>query len=279
MKRIACALVFICLLATASSAQTKRSTDLDAPDLPLRQPAPNPEGGFASSPGTPAPVPRPVAAMSATVSVSDLSVPAAAKKEWVRFQQSLRSGNMRDCVKHLTKALQIYTQIAAAHQNLAACYVRLNDYEKAVPEFQTASEMDKNMIQPVLGLAGAYLVLGRYGDAELASRKALQINPEDSMGRYLLGRALAFEGQDTPETEDLLRASMAQHPDAHLALANMFLKRNAREQALTELRAYVQQPEVPQKYKETIGCAIEKLSGAPESIRCALVSSTPMAQN
>jgi tetratricopeptide (TPR) repeat protein len=278
MKRIACALLFVCVFRPSSSAQMQRQAGRDAASsrqfppfygeerLPARPGPPNSSSGAADP-------------ASGTVSVSELRVPFPARKELMRYQQSLQSGNLRESVKHLTKAIQIYSQIPAAHQNLGACYIRLNEYENAVSEFQTASEMDKHMIQPVLGLAGAYLVLGRYGDSELASRRALGIDSVNSMARYLLGRALAFEGRDIPETVELLRASSAQYPDAHLALAGIMLKRNAQDEALKELREYVRRPEVPQKYKETIGCAIEKLTGKSENINCALVLASPTAQN
>lgn len=275
MKWIACSWLFVCVFAPVSRAQMQQPPHQDVTDVPPRQlPV---SLGSAAWPATPTPK-TPIVPLGSTISVDDLRVPAAAKKELTRFQHSLQSGNMPDCVKHLTKAIHIYSQFAAAHQNLAACYVRLNEYQKAVAEFQTASEMDHHMIQPLLGLAGTFLVLGRYGDAESASRHALEIDPVDPMARYLLGRALAFEERDTPETEQLLRTSASQYPDARLALASLFLKRNAREEALTELRAYMQRPDVPERYKETIGCALKKLADAPASIR-AVESPTPVPQN
>jgi tetratricopeptide (TPR) repeat protein len=244
----------LCLVLTASPQEKPRAKISD-PSAPERLP------------------------MGATVSVSELRIPAAAQKEWGLFQQTLQAGNLRDSVKHLTKAIQIYPQIPAAHQNLGACYVRLSEYEKAVVEFQKASEMDAHMIQPELGLATAYLLLGRSGDAEAAARRALDIDPINPTGRYLLGRALAFEGRDTPETEELLRKSFAQYPVAHLALAGILLKRHALDEAVAELREYIAQPDTPQKDKETIGCAIEKLAQPTGVSTCASISPAPVAQN
>jgi tetratricopeptide (TPR) repeat protein len=263
MKRIACALLFAVISGSGSFAQIQRSANRGLPE------------GDAAWPSAPAPAAHSDIPAGPMISVNELRIPVAAQKELQRFQQSLKAGNMQECVKHLTKALEIYPQMAKAHQNLGACYVRLNEYEKAVTEFQTASEMDTPMIQPELGLAGAYLVLGRYPEAEAASRRAVDIDPANSMGRYLLGRSLVFEGRDTPEAERLLRESFDRYPDAHLELARILLKRNDREEAVAELREYVRQPNLTPKNRQAIGCAIEKLTQHLENLACTWVPDAP----
>lgn len=270
MKWTACALLSLFVWASISPAQSERPQTLDSRGVPQRQGTPDFALDTTAWPPAPAPPSRPANTSGATVSVDELKLSSAARKEWTRFQQSLNAGNLQESVKHLSKAVQIDPRIAAAHQNLGACYVRLNEYEKAVSEFQAASKLDKHMIQPVLGLAGAYLVLRRFADAEAASRHAVDMEPENSMGRYLLGKALSLQDKDTPEAEKLLRESCVQFPDAHLALAHLLLNRNDKDEAAEQLRQYVHQAETTQKEKDTLNCAIEKLTVAPSESACVL---------
>jgi tetratricopeptide (TPR) repeat protein len=270
MKWTACALLSLSVCGSISAAQSQRAQTMDTREIPQRQTTPDFVLDMTNWSAVPSPPARPVNPSGARVSVDELKIPALARKEWARFQQSFKAGNLQDSVKHLNKTVQIYPQLAAAHQSLGACYVRLNEYEEAVSEFRTAAEMEKQAIQPVLGLAGAYLALHRYGDAETASRHALEIDPGNSMGRYLLGNALALEGRDTPEAEQLLRESSAQYPGAHLVLAHIMLSRNDKEEAAEQLREYVQHAETTPKAKEKFNCVIEKLTMAASELACDL---------
>jgi hypothetical protein len=53
---------------------------------------------------------------------------------------------------------------------------------------------------------------------------------------------------------------------AHLILANLLLKKEARDAALAEFREYLKQPGAPQKDK--LACTVERLSGATASAAC-----------
>jgi tetratricopeptide (TPR) repeat protein len=213
------------------------------------------------------------------VSVEELKVPAAAQSELRRFQQSFQSGKLRDAVKHLEKAIAIYPQIAAAHQNLGACYVRLGEYDKAAGEFREAWQINPEMIQPPLALAGTDLVLKRYGDAEAAARQALEIDPENTKARYLLAKTLTLQDRDTSETERLLRESFGEFPGAHLALAHLLLNRNERDAAAQQLRDYVEQAQITDRQKDNIHCAIEKLTLPASQSACVLSQGIPMEQD
>ena len=53
----------------------------------------------------------------------------------------------------------------------------------------------------------------------------------------------------------------------HLVLANLLLKRNAKEEAVAELREYLKQPGVADKDK--VACMLERLTGSAGSTSCA----------
>jgi tetratricopeptide (TPR) repeat protein len=110
---------------------------------------------------------------------------------------------------------------------------------KAQPEFRAAIALDAQIQEPYRNLGLALFLLRRYPEAELAARQAVQLNPQRTPARYTLGRILAAEGSYSAEAEQLLRQSVADFPDARLALAQVLLNRGAFDQAATELRIYL----------------------------------------
>ena len=212
--------------------------------------------------------PQPVLRPSETVSVAELRVPTAAARELRLSVEQFDSGKLRESAKHLEKAIRIDDRIPAAHYNLGVCYLRLQEYEKAVSEFQKAAALDSRLIAPRTSLSGALFILGRYPEAEQAARDAHDLDPTNPSARYLLGRILAVEGHDTPEVLEMLRASRARFPAAHLVLASLLLKQKATGDAVSELCEYLRRPDAPEKDK--VACMIERLTEPSHIATCAM---------
>jgi tetratricopeptide (TPR) repeat protein len=212
--------------------------------------------------------PQTVLPMGETVSVAELRVPAAAARELRLSLKQFDSGDLRESSNHLEKAIRIDDQIPAAYHNLGVCYLRLREYEKAVSAFQRASALDSHLIPSRVSLAGALFLLARYPEAEQAAREAYELDPANPAARYLLSRILAVEGHDTPEVLEMLRASRAKFPAAHLVLASLLLKQNATDAAVTELREYLRRPDAPEKAK--VACMIERLVERAHIATCAV---------
>ena len=212
--------------------------------------------------------PQPVLPPGETVSVAELRVPTAAAKELRLSVERFDSGKLRESAKHLEKAIRIDDRLPAAHHNLGVCYLRLQEYEKAVSEFQKASALDSHLIPSRASLAGALFLLARYPEAEQAAREAFELDPTNPSARYLLGRILAVEGHDTPEVLEMLRASRAKFPAAHLVLASLLLKQKATREAISELREYLRRPDAPEKDK--VACMIERLTAPSHIATCVM---------
>jgi tetratricopeptide (TPR) repeat protein len=212
--------------------------------------------------------PKPALPPGETISVAELRVPMAAAKELRLSIKRFDSGDLRDSAKHLERAIRIDAQIAAAYCNLGVCHLRLHEYEKAVSEFQKASELDSHLIASRISLAGALFLLARYPKAEQAVRDAYELDPTNPAARYLLSRILAVEGKDTPEVLEMLCASRAEFPAAHLVLASLLLKQKAKGEAIAELREYLRRPDAPEKDK--VACMIKRLVEPAHVAPCAM---------
>jgi tetratricopeptide (TPR) repeat protein len=212
---------------------------------------------------------QPAVPSSRMTSVSELRVPSAAKKELRRFERNWQSANLEESVTHLERAIQIYPQLPSAHQNLGVCYFRLRKYDQAEAEFETAAKLDPQGLRPLINLTALFLLEVRYVEAQAAARHALELDGGNPAAQYLLGRILAAQGHDSEETLALLRESRAQYSAAHLILADILLKRGAVEEAVAELRAYLQRQDAAQNDKDRVKCMVEKLTQDRDASACA----------
>jgi tetratricopeptide (TPR) repeat protein len=203
----------------------------------------------------------------AKVSVAELQIPAAALKELRIFQEKFAAGKLEDASKHAERAIRIYPQLGGAHYNLGLCYARLNQYDKAIVELQTAAELDARLVPPRVTLAELFLIQGKYSEGEAAARSALDLDPVNTVARYFLARNLVSAGQETAEVVELLEKSREEFPGARLSLANIYLKKNATDDAVKELREYLQQPNASQK--DRIACMVDRLTQANLTSTCA----------
>ena len=270
MKRVACGVLV--LLVCGSSGWGQRRTD-DA-GLNPRQMAPATtdesrlkwlmmSGAVGSSSGESADV-----APGGIVSVENLKIPEPAVKEMRKFFKDFDAGKLDDSVKHASKAIEIYPQWSVAHHNLGQTYARMRDYDKAIAEFQTAAELDTRQVRSWLSLSKIYFLQKKFAEGETAARRALEIDPVNSDAKYFLGRNLVGGGKVTLEAEELLRKSKEQYAVARLVLANVYLKRHAVNDAVSELRGYLAQPDAEGKQK--VECMIRHLTEPEGTVTCAM---------
>jgi tetratricopeptide (TPR) repeat protein len=202
------------------------------------------------------------------VSAEFLKIPEPALREMQKFFKDFDDGKLQDSIKHISKAIKIYPQWAAAHHNLAQTYARMGDYDRAVPEFQSAAELDARLPRPWLGLAKVYFLQQKYEDGETAARRALEIDPVNAEAQYFLARNLVAQGKSTPETEGLLKKSEGQYSVARLLLASVYLRRGSISEAVDELRSYMAQPNA--EGKEKVQCMVRKLTEPEGTVECAM---------
>jgi len=196
-----------------------------------------------------------------SISISDLSIPSKALKEIQRSQSSLKSGDVRSSAQHLERALQIYPNYLEGHNSLGARYVDLGEYDKAATEFRKAIAIDSRVMQPINNLSVVLFLQQRYGEAEAAARRALDLDPRSPTARYMLGTILATEKRKPAEAMELLRQTKREFPDSYLLLAQILLRRGSVEEAKSELREYLAVPS-PEK-RQNVESWLARLSQTP----------------
>ena len=216
-------------------------------------------GRFAVDPTHP---PKP----GETVSTRELLIPPRAMKELEHSQSAFLSGDVRASAKHLERALRIYPDYLAAHNTLGSRYVELREYEKAAAEFQKAIGLDPRVAQPFNNLSVALFLLARYPDAEIASRRALDLDPHNSTAQYMLGCILATEKRNPSEAAELLRRTEVEFPDARLLRAQVLLRQGAANEARNELHEYLKIPGVEKKQK--VECWLARLEQTSATTAC-----------
>lgn len=265
MKKMACGL--LAMLALGICVQAQRRLVDGRVDPRVNQFPQLPDTTQLQWMMSPETASRPNAA-GGTVSVSELKIPDGAVREMQKFEKSFHAGQLEDAAKHMEKAIKIYPDLPAEHHNLGLCYARMKEYDKAAREFEIASSLDGKLAAPLTALANVYFLQGKYAEGEVAARRALDLDPVNPAARYWVGRMLALEGQNTPEAVEMLQKSREAVPVARLVLASVLLKQNQVDAAVSELRAYLQQPDVPSKDK--VECMVERLTKPAGTVSCAM---------
>lgn len=268
MKRIACGVLALMVFAAPGWAQKRGEDSGSTPRL--RVPATTEASylqwmmlsGNVESTGRNAGVPGGI------VSVETLKVPGAAMKEMRKFLKEFDEGKLDSSMKHLSKAIEIYPEWAVAHYNMGQTHARMGNYDKAIVAFQNASELDGRQVKSWIGMSKVYFLQKKYAEGETAARRALEIDPVNSNARYFLARNLIGQGQETPEAMQLLRNSKEQFAVSRLVLANVYLRHGALDEAVTELRGYIAQPNA--EAREKVQCMVRKLTEPEGTVSCAM---------
>ncbi len=85
------------------------------------------------------------------------------------------------------------------------------------------------------------MLTGRYSESEKALASGLQRQPDSAFGSFLQGSLYARSGKPT-DAEKSLRTSLQLDStmwQAHLQLVNLYLQQNQRQNAISELQAFL----------------------------------------
>lgn len=212
-----------------------------------------------------------------TVSVHQLGrakIPKPARKEFEKGVKAAEKSDSEGAIEHFRKAVEIAPDYMEAHNNLGARLLKAGQAKDAVPHLERAVELDPGSSMAFGNLAAAYMLTGRLPDAERAARQAERLDPTSARARLILGLALANLGQ-SDEALRYLATLRDELPHTRLTLAQVLADSGRQEDAIIELRAYLDLGDVPDRDKAEAWLA--RLEAPQPSARTPAASGVPEA--
>jgi tetratricopeptide (TPR) repeat protein len=136
------------------------------------------------------------------VSIAELRHPPSRKAfaAMISSEQLAQNGQFAEAAVKLEKAVQLAPDWPQAHTNLAAEYIRLGRFEDAIIQARHAIELDKPNGIDLGNIAYAEYKLNRRAAAIESARAGLAIDPASPKLHYMLGAFLAMDRRTLPES-------------------------------------------------------------------------------
>ena len=186
----------------------------------------------------------------AVVSTRELSIPERARKEYNEAQKKLSRRDVAAAIQHLERAVEIAPQFSAAWNNLGTIAYQSRRFDDAERYFRQSLDQDGNAFEPLVNLGGVLLTLGNLDEALQFNLYAVLARPNDALANSQLGMTY-FAVNNLDLAEKYLRIAKRLDP-AHfshpqLTLADLYLRRNQRAEAISELEDFLRRhPDWPQ---------------------------------
>jgi tetratricopeptide (TPR) repeat protein len=196
---------------------------------------------------------------SISVGMLEQHVPSAAKREFDRATRLSAEGNLTESIMALKRAIVIYPDYLAAHNDLGAQLLEQGELAEAASELQAALKIDPKAFNPQLNLGIVLLRQNKFSESRVALDKALSIEPAAPAAHLYAGLACG-KLNDTVRGEKELNAAYdlggSTYAVALLHLGRLYMKRGDREMARKSFESYLREtPNAPD------AAQIEKLIG------------------
>jgi len=182
--------------------------------------------------------PYEVVPMSAFVSASELRVPARARKEFEKANESLSKDDLDQALRRLKKAVSLYPDYASAYNNMGVVYARLGEPAPEREALQRAVGLNDHFALAYLNVGRMEIAAGDFPDSVTALHKALALDAGNATTLILLAYAELEQGQ-SEEAIAISRKAHAlpkPHAFAHRVAARAFVHEKQISQAVSELQ-------------------------------------------
>ncbi len=177
------------------------------------------------------------------VSLSDVNVPEKALKEFERAVKKEADGKTEEAAEYYRKAIKAAPNFAMAHNNLGSLYVSKSNFAAARKEFEQTINLSPGDAKAYFNMANLLLLTSKLDEAERYVQQGFLKQPESAFGSFVQGSLFERAGK-LDEAEQALRHALQLDPKQtrpHLELVNVYLLANRRADAVSELRAFLQQ--------------------------------------
>jgi tetratricopeptide (TPR) repeat protein len=167
--------------------------------------------------------------------------PKAARKEFDKGLDADRAGKMDEAIRHYQKAVQIDPGFYAAHNNLGSDYLSKSDFAASRKEFEQVVALNQSDATAYFNLSNVCLLMNQVPDAQRFLEEGFRRQPDSALGQFLLG-SLDLRAGKMSEAEHALRQAVQLNPvmvQPRLQLVNLYLQQGRKQDAVTELHAFV----------------------------------------
>lgn len=180
---------------------------------------------------------------SGLVTVSELSIPAKARKEFDRALESLRKQDLKQALEQLNRAIAIYPAFSGAYNNLGVVYARLGEPASEREALEKAIELNDRFRLAYLNWARMSLTNSDFKDAEAALTKAFNLDPSDAAAMVLLAYSQFEQGhwQEAIAASGKAHALEKPHAFAHRVAARAFEQQRQWDGAVAELKMFLKE--------------------------------------
>jgi len=181
-------------------------------------------------------------AKSVSVGMLEQKVPSAAKREFDRASRFSAEGNEVESIAALKRAIAVYPNYLAAHNDLGAQLLEQGDFAEAENQLQAAIKIDPKAFNPQLNLGIVLLRQNKFSESLATLDKALSIDPAAPAAHLYAGMA-SINLNDTARGEKELNAAYdlggSTYAVALLHLGKLYMKKGEREMALKSFESYL----------------------------------------
>jgi len=184
-----------------------------------------------------------------SVGMLDQKVPSAAKKEFQKASHFTAEGNAIEAIAALKRAIAIYPDYLAAHNDLGAQLLEKGQLDEAANELRAAIKIDPGAFNPQLNLGIVLIQQKKLSEALTALNRALSIEPSAPAAHLYAGMA-SIDLNDTTRGVKELNAAYDlggnTYAVALLHLGKVYMKEGEREMALKSFESYLRElPNAP----------------------------------
>jgi tetratricopeptide (TPR) repeat protein len=211
-----------------------------------------------------------------TISVTQLTIPESAKKEYIKALEYLEGSATDNAVEHLKKAVEIAPHYSAALNRLGTISFMSTEYPQAEIYFREALKHSPDDYSPVVNLGAALLLQRKLDEALEMNGRSVKMNSRDPLARSQLGQTYLALGDIQKAIEQLIIAksldpSHFSYPQ--LILAEIYRMQGDSSRQISELEDFLDRhpdSEISGQIREVLKAAKEEASqqtGSPSSLK------------
>ena len=167
--------------------------------------------------------------------------PKKARKEFDAGVEADNKKKLPDAIKHYQNALAIAPDFYPAHNNLGIDLLSLKEYEQAKAQFEAAVKVNPSDASAYFNLGNLFYLTNSFAAAKDWVDRGLSRQPDSALGHFIQG-ALFTQAGKLHEAELTFRRCLELNPimaKAHLALVNLYLQQHRKDDAIAELKVFV----------------------------------------